>query len=286
MVCVGYSKLLGDLLNKLGIESYEDSVVVDTGLDIISSNDDKPLPDFIYDEKTGDLKEVMTEGAGHARRKIHLVDPKYGIDGYYFADPTWDNDMKHDTYNYALMTEEEYIGTDRYNYYSVVLGTRELFFIHSLEEFYFKINFYLDKNRKKSEVDVLSSLLDEFSKLDREFYQSFISKYGEIKTFSYTYSKEQIQDRLLDIGERILQKTDNIVDGKLFKEGIYSLYKRAYGLSGEELEIKVNEIMEYNKKRHAVCFPTRYKIDRDDNRMILHNMYNKFDIDIEPKLGV
>ena len=162
MVCVGYSKLLGDLLDKLGIENYVDSVSVDIGLDDIP-NENKPLPDFVYDEKKGTMKELETIPAGHFRRKIHLVDPKYGIDGYYFADPTWDNDMEHDAYNHALMTEEEYIALDRYNYYNVSSGIVELFFVHSLEEFYLKINNYLDRKSNKTEVDVVGSLLDEIN---------------------------------------------------------------------------------------------------------------------------
>ena len=285
MVCVGYSKLLGDLLDKLGIENYVDSVSVDIGLDDIP-NENKPLPDFVYDEKTGTMKELETIPAGHSRRKIHLVDPKYGIDGYYFADPTWDNDMEHDAYNHALMTEEEYIALDRYNYYNVSSGIVELFFVHSLEEFYLKINNYLDRKSNKTEVDVVVSLLDEIKVLDNEFYKELCSKYDRIDSASKKFTKEEIQNILLDIGERILQKSDNLVSGRLFKEGITTLYREVYGLSGEELENKVNEVMEYNKKRHSKCFPTRYKVDRNDNSMVLFNRFNKFDLDNEPRLGI
>lgn len=283
MVCVGYSKLLGDLLDKLGIENYEDSVSVDVGLDDIS-NDATVLPDFIYDEKTGEMKEVKTEAAGHARRMAHVVDPKYGIDGYYFTDPTWDNDMVHDTYNYALMTQEEYIGMDRYNYYKT-LSMSELFFVKTLEDFYLKINIYLDKNRKKNEVEVIRSLLNIFEDFDSEFYSYLVNKYHDIEKYRKEFTKEEIQDILLDMGERIVSKSNHLVDGHVFREGITALYSQT--ISDEnELEEKVNEIIEYNKKRHAVCFPTRYKIDRDENRMVLHNMYNKFDIDEEPKLNI
>lgn len=284
MVCVGYSKLLGDLLDKLGIENYEDSVSVDVGLDNIS-NDVTVLPDFVYDEKTGEMKEVKTEAAGHARRMAHVVDPKYGIDGYYFTDPTWDNDMEHDTYNYALMTQEEYIGMDRYNYYRT-LSMSELFFAKTLEDFYLKINIYLDKNRKKNEVEVIRSLLNIFEEFDNEFYSYLVNKYHDIEKYRKEFTKEEIQDILLDMGERILQKSDNLVSGRLFKEGITTLYREVYGLSGEELENKVNEVMEYNNKRHAKCFPTRYKVDRNDNSVVLFNRFNKFDLDNEPRLGI
>ena len=53
-----------------------------------------------------------------------------------------------------------------------------------------------------------------------------------------------------------------------------------------QLENKVNEVMEYNKKRHAKCFPTRYKVDRNDNSVVLFNRFNKFDLDNEPRLGI
>ena len=284
MVCVAYSKLLGDLLDKLGIENYDYSVSVDVGLDGIP-NEAKPLPDFIYDEKTGELKELQTEAAGHARRRVHLVDPKYGIDGYYFTDPTWDNNMEHDTYNYALMTQEEYIGMDRYNYYSTGSVT-ELFFIHSLEEFYLKINIYLDKNRRKTEIDVIKSLLSVFKEIDNEFYLYLINKYQEIERYSKEFTKDEIQNILLDMGERIIQKGNNIVDGHIFKEGITTLYRDIEGLAGEELETKVNEIMEYNKKRHKICFPTRYKVDKDENKMVILNVNNKFDLEEQPNLGM
>ena len=284
MVCVAYSKLLGDLLEKLGIENCEDSVSVDIGFDNIP-NEEKPLPDFIYDEKTGELKSFETESVGHSRRRVHLVDPKYDIDGYYYADPTWDNEMEHDTYNYALMTEEEYIGLDRYNYYNIY-GVSELFFTHSLEEFYTKINIYLDKNRKKDESDVISSLLFCFKKIDSDFYIFMCNKYPDISKNNKKFTKEEIQEILLDIGERIVQKNDHVIDGNLFKAGITALYRDAYGFSGEELENQVNEIMEYNKKRHLKCFPMRYKVDKDNNSLVILNVNNKFDLDEVPKLDI
>ena len=182
------------------------------------------------------------------------------------------------------MTQEEYIGMDRYNYYRT-LSMSELFFVKTLEDFYLKINIYLDKNRKKNEVEVIRSLLNIFEEFDSEFYSYLVNRYHDIEKYRKEFTKEEIQDILLDIGERIVSKSNNLVDGHVFREGITALYSQT--ISDEnELEEKVNEIIEYNKKRHAVCFPTRYKIDRDENRMVLHNMYNKFDIDEEPKLNI
>ncbi len=283
MVCVGYANLLGDLLDKLGIESSSYGVTVETGLDGIP-NEDKPLPDFVYDEKNGQLKELGPDPGGHARRMIHLIDPKYDIDGYYFADPTWDNDMEHDTYNFALMTQEEYIGLDRYDYYKTN-SVDELFFVKSLEEFYLKINIYLDKNRTRNELDVVRGLFYAFKELDFEFYEFLKNKYGDVNSYSTKFTKDEILNILLDVGEKIVQKSNNVVIGQTFKEGITTLYSHFIS-EPSELEREVKETMEYNKERHAKCFPMRYKVDGNDNKMVVLNLYNKFDLEEQPKLGV
>ncbi len=284
MVCVGYSVLLGDLLDKLGIENYDYSVNIDTGLDDIPL-DATVLPDFI-EKKDGTKVEVMTESGGHARRMVNLVDPKYGIEGFYIADPTWDNEMEKDAYNHALMTIDEYVAIDRYNYFSIY-GISELFFSHSLEEFYQKINLLINKSKNKEEKDIISSLLFCFKELDYELYSSILEKYPEIEKYSFKFTTEIIQDVFLEIGERIVSRSNNIVGGDLFKEGITALYRDCYAITdSEELDRTVNEVMEYNKKRHELCFPTRYKIDKNDNRLVLFNLYNKFDVDGQPKLGI
>ncbi len=277
MVCVGFSRLLGDLLEKLGIASVDYSVGVDIGLDDVSP-DTIVLPDKLISSRDGKEHEVLTQRGNHARLEVHLEDPKYGIDGYFLADPTWDNDMEHDTYNYALMTHDEYIGTDRYNYFNQ-WGIDELFFVSSLEEFYFKINILLDKNKNKNEEEIIRSLLNLFKNLDNGFYLELISKYPGLDRYSFTFNKGLIQDIFLDMGEHILTKVNKQVDGKKIKEGIKVYYQQVVGLEGEELEQKVNEVMEINKKKQAIKFPVRYKIDKDENKVVILNGKNKFDLE-------
>ncbi len=277
MVCVGFARLLGDLLEKLGIPSVDYSVGVDVGLDDIK-DDTLVLPDKVVSSKDGKEHEVLTKRGDHARLEVHLVDPKYDIDGYFLADPTWDNDMKHDTYNYALMTQDEYIGIRRYNYFNRY-GIDELFFIHSLEEFYDKINLLLNKNKNQKEGDIIKSLLNKFEELDKEFYQELISKYKGLDSISFDFTKENIQDIFLDMGEHILGKVNKMIDGQKFREGITVYYREIVGLTGEELEQKVNEVMEYNRKMQDIKFPTRYKIDRNEKKTVLFNGTNKFSID-------
>ena len=94
MVCAGYSNLLEDLAHKLGFECFEYQNFVEKNLHKLNPHL-RVLPDFYLDKK-GNKKEVLTNIGGHSRVLIHIVDPKYDIDGYYVADPTWDNDDKKD----------------------------------------------------------------------------------------------------------------------------------------------------------------------------------------------
>ncbi len=68
IVCVGYVHLLKELLYRMGIKDTIDWNV------------------HSIDEE----ERSHTPGDNHARMMIHLVDPKYNIDGVYMSDPTWD----------------------------------------------------------------------------------------------------------------------------------------------------------------------------------------------------
>ena len=153
MVCVGYATMLHDLLTKLGINNSFYSVTVDTGFDKVA-NDALVIPDDV---------EVTQEG--HARLKVNIVDPKYEIDGIYFADPTWDNEMDIDVYNFSAMTPNEYNGMYRYNYL-FFYNVDELLFASSIEEFYQKANMWIDKKTKgdKFSKKFLAERLEEFKK--------------------------------------------------------------------------------------------------------------------------
>lgn len=63
MVCVGYADLVSNLAHRLHLN------VTEISLDVTKSN--------------GQVE-------GHARNYVNLVDPKYGIDGFYVLEPTWE----------------------------------------------------------------------------------------------------------------------------------------------------------------------------------------------------
>lgn len=281
MVCVGYSELLQDLLNKLGILNRDYSVEVDITFDNVPTDTHVVTEDMLKSYDNG----------GHARRQVHLVDPKYGIDGIFIADPTWDNDMENDAYNYALMTPDEYNGIKRYNYLSWY-SADELLFVHSLEEFYDKANLLMNKNitvkkEKYPEGDIIQSLAFMIEEIDPVAYQNLCEKYPKISTKFSEYTKEELSKIMLELGTYIVSKVNKPVTGLQFKNAIYVLYERCYGVTDkEELNKKIYDIMEYNKNRHTQKFPLRYKQDLEGNNVPYMNITNKFDIEsIENDLG-
>ena len=90
IVCAGYVKLLREMLYRMGIK---DSIEWD-----------------VYAPSEGPLGPSTSN---HSRMVVHLVDPKYNIDGIYMADPTWDSHSldKH-RYEHMLMSEEELFKID------------------------------------------------------------------------------------------------------------------------------------------------------------------------------
>ena len=367
MVCVGYATMAIDLLNKLGVSASRVSVSVDVGYDGVDK-DIIVAPD-----------DVLTKGAGHARLQVNLVDPKYNIDGYYLADPTWDNVMGNDAYNYALMTQDEYNGIHRYNFMDKK-AVDELFFVHSLEEFYEKVNVLLDnKERPKDDYNlraykekvglfkesfkefmqvlkhvdkknydwydstyknlysmnslasntkrfmtrienvikannsielkekfeklkshynsakynlesyrqgidsqkkkVLIDLIDYFKNVDPVKYKEFNEKYQYLREYKYQVSEEELKNILLDLGEYIVSKTNKTISGETIFSAIREVYARTSGLSDEELDSKMSEIIEFNKTRQEKCFPIRYKILQDGTKVPILNETNKFDIE-------
>lgn len=261
MVCVGYSHMLGDLLNKSKVKN------IYIGMDV----------DLSYDKK--DEKEVVKiNRGGHARRFVYINDPKYGIDGFYVADPTWDNDLKNDLYNHLLLTNEEETETRRYNFLptSVSNSSIELMNIQSIEEFYQKINFYLDRNQESNLKKIISNLIDDMRKLDNNFIKKLEEKYPEIQKNSVPWPNEK--EVLYEIGEYLLTKVNKPVSGQTIMSAVSEVYQKAYHLEGEELQNKLKETIEINNKRQHISFPKREKIDEDGTKIELPGISNKFDI--------
>lgn len=264
MVCVGFSNLLGDLLTKLGIESIEYGLGVETGYDFVSGN-----AEFVPEN-------IEANRSSHNRRFIHLVDKYYNIDGYFIADPTWDNQLDKDIYNHAFMSFDEVLLARRYNYLNTS-GITELLFVHSIEEFYQKINFIIDHTKNKimgkdylDGVNIINGLVNFFEELDDKFYMDLIVKYPVVLKSNYTYSKNEIQDILLEIGEHIVSKVNSNINIEQFRNGLNNMYNEI-GVKDFDME----SIIAQNKMFYDYNFPTRKIINQDSEEQILDNS-NKF----------
>ena len=278
MVCVGYANLLNDLLVKLGIESVCYSVGVDVGFDKADINA----------ENVDDLKSVY---GGHERIIVNIVDLKYGIDGIYQSDPTWDNVLGEDSYIYSLMTFDEASKTKRYLYKDKT--AYNFLFSKTIKEFYDNVNSFMDYlvrdntlaiklDEKRARMRVVNDTLDIIRKIDSDFYNYLMNKYKDIEKSDYNIINNYFQDYLYDIGFYIVKKANKPIKLEQLKTCIEKLYTNYYGLSEDEIKKEVDRTIIFNKERMDRMFPTTYKINQDGIKEVYSSLNNKFDdVDIK-----
>lgn len=260
LVCVGFAKILEELTKRDGIPSIEHNVMVDTS----------------YDDKDENECVVATAG-GHARRYLYIKDPKYGIDGFYVADPTWDNVMDKDLYNHLVLTNKEETMTLRYNFLSH--DTFELFNVDSIEEFYQKINFLLDRIDEKiykNLSSIISYLFSNLKELSPAYTKDLIARFPELTTTSYLSKFEHEKEIIYDMGSHIVSKVNKPISGETIMMAVREILRKIYHLEGEDLEKILEKIKKDNNKRQQKVFPKRYKIDEFGNQIELENITDKF----------
>ena len=244
IVCVGYSNLLIELLNRVGIEACDYST-------------------SIYDYKTN-KKE------GHARTIVNIIDNKYNVNGYYIADPTWDNHLnKYDTYIYALrpfcsMQKSEdcfQLVTSDY-----ILDNKDF------NEFCIKVNIYLNK-RIYNGSNLLDSYNSIFYVITKLLEEIDIKKYNELKNYidipEYERKEQFYEKFLTEIGHYIVEKSNkeinpNIIakatsQAKFYNENIPNSFIQAYAnkvikeYADYNYEIKDEKLIEkQEKKQHII----------------------------------
>ena len=277
MVCVGYSHLLKDLLSKLGINSIKYSVTVDRGFDQVDN-----LKSVIDDD-------IKTTPAHHARLIVNLTDPKYNIDGLYISDPTWDNVLDKDIYTHSLMTFNEVLDSGRYNYYSRV-SLIELFYANNTQEFYDRVNYYMNKmidNKsiytsydETIEMKFISDLVAKIKEIDNNYFNKLQDKYSALSDFKpyislTSLTKEDISNIITDIKDYVISKNNNRITLQNYEDAIRVLYTKFYGLNSDEVEKEVKRTINDNKENYDKTFPLRYKIN-SDNEGEYYNEENKF----------
>lgn len=251
IVCAGYSNLFGDLLDKLGIKNHYLLQYVDTSYD-------QP-----YQERELFGERKVTTKEGHARRYCHIVDSKYGIDGFYLADPTWDSriekeyftDVDYDFYNHLAFTDREATDSSRYLWVDVECAT-ELFDITSIQEFYDKINFLL-KRTKRTLSNIIKELIMRLELLDLNYINNLKKKYTFINDKVWP---KDFTNLIYDLGSYILTKVNKPISSDIIMKAVEVIYRHSYGYKDEDINDVMEIIRDMNGENQCVKFPERYKI--------------------------
>lgn len=192
IVCAGFANLLIALLEKVGINAYYYSVEI---------------------KETGQEKDYSR----HARVIVNLTDKKYGIDGYYIADPTWDNSLKNNFLTHSTITFEE--STQENETFKDNLEL-ELFNINSIYEYIERVKKILSKDEYNSiefrYKDFVQKILDIFKELNPSYYKLLQNKHKDLmidmKSFNSNFDENIYKAFIFEIGSHILTKTNKIVD--------------------------------------------------------------------------
>ena len=266
MVCVGYRNLLGDLLNKLGIPNIDLSVSVDTSYDKVK-NDEVDVNDIIPVNKNG-----------HARKYVYINDTKYGIDGYYVSDPTWDNSISNDNYIHMLMTDSEISGSSRYTWSSGM----DMFGSKDMNEYYDIVRNVFKHKDYSDFIFFIKARIDDIRKLDINSYNYLVEKYNYIELISSKWPND-CSDLIYDIGEIIIKHNNNVISGETLFRGIREIYLKTYGYTEDNVDLELEKVREHNMNLYSYHFPIRKKIDKNENEEIIMNGVNKFDFDLLSK---
>lgn len=250
MVCVGYAGLLRELLTRLEIPTYSYSVSIDISYDEGFSIEEKPV-----------------EFGAHARVIVNLNDPKYGINGFYVADPTWDNDLENDYYNHALMSFDK----TSYEKRMFRLSDEELIMnAKSMEDFSFKVNFLIDRNKanpfysnyseKEKETSAIESLVNTINSI---LISLLPEKYLELKK---QYPNLSVKNTDVKVVNEFITKAGEIFINNLGKDVLISTVIDAAGVINKDVfgfdEKKANTYKEFlledNKSMDKLQFPYYY----------------------------
>jgi len=225
IVCAGYTRLLEDLLDKLGIKSQEFGVVA-------------------HDE-------VTNQYGNHSLLQVKIVDEKYGIDGIYFSDPTNDSDKKNDYYQYALMSNlaQQYTPLNSY------IETERFFAANSVEEFYDNFTKWYNKqeNKERAIKDLAKQFIKIIYKFDKNIYDEIFEKYS--KLLNSDIEENKIKEILLEVANYIENNLNNNISEEIKINAIEVLYRNFYGFKNEEevdmallQTIKINNFETHRKK--------------------------------------
>ncbi len=240
MVCVGYAKMLADLCERVGINTYDYSLKVDTSYD----------KGFSKEEKVVDL-------AGHARVIVDINDPKYDINGFYVADPTWDNFLEYDLYNYTLMSFDKTAQNKRY----VNLTDEDLIMnVKDIDEYIEKINFILSRiNNTPSLKTLKTKIIKIIKNLYPDYFEEMKSRYPDIES---TFDENVIQSIIMEAGYLFVEKNGKDIPLETIIDAASVVNDKVFGFNEEQSKEYKDNLYTVNLERDKEAFPYYYEENR------------------------
>ena len=237
IVCTGYAHLLQEILFRMGIKDTTD-----------------------WSVETKENKEHNF--TDHTRMMIHLVDPKYNIDGIYMADPTFDsNEGVKKGFKHMLMSHDELLEADPFSGLTYkMLRADDTFLMENL----LHVKDAYDLFRKPIPEDALvkanlavEHFLDKNMKMVNDGNYDLL-EYHEMAANLHFYDLYQNdKDKLFGIIEKMSINELNETYPGLLESFLHDLYER--------LKIKVAE--------SGIKTPFTGKIDLEENKVMFGLSY-------------
>lgn len=265
IVCIGYTKLLRELLDKVGIES----TIYNTSVDISY-------------EDGFTLEEIPITYCRHSRLLVNIVDQKYNINGFYLSDPTWDNDDKIDKYSNMIMPFD-YMQKSRYLF--KLEDIDYLFDVHNIEEFNYRFQILFNKKYKQKiknnttkKTDYINNIIDTYCEIIHLMTKTIKSidynKYNEInKIWKILIYNENDDYKLLQnyqnfinyISSYIISKSNNYIKKETIINAIINSKKEMGQIFTDDITSELlNEFDKYDYFDRPYEFPENYLSNNDD----------------------
>ncbi len=254
IVCVGFARLLSELLNRIGIPNKYIHVDVDKSYDNTDEHD-----------------VINVSHVGHARNLIKIDDDKYNIHGIYLADATKDSNQEANVYLHSLMT------FDRLKEARLLEKLNDidlLYDFHNLDEFEKKLSYYIKKEKRKFEktdnydekriykelyLNIMKILKDldqnEFKILYDKYNRSLCDKADEL---SIEELKRITTNFTVEYYHHIINLTNNEIPIKDIFIAAATAKKELNGLSNEELNEWLRKTIDDYNERKDDKFPYIY----------------------------
>lgn len=265
MVCVGYAKLLKELLTIVEIESKEVVVFVDTS----------------YDEGYT-MEEIPTKLEGHVRNIIKIDDDKYNIHGIYLSDPTWDNSKNKDLYNNHALTFDkikEAYRLEELEKYDILLD------FHNFKDFNTKINYFLKKEINSSpEKELNQKIIQAYEELferimqilreiDYQKYEYFNKKYQKkieeyIKIGNFKDIENIFTEFLTEYANYIIPLSNKEINKDITYKAVLNVKREIDGYDEEELKEWENKTRTNFEKVEKISFPYIYNPNEKRNNYL------------------